>query len=320
MERFTEPILEENDDKYLTLMHKWPEIKALFDKAQGTFWSTEDINLSRDYEHWKELPVNEQKVLSRILAFFAASDGIVNENVVTNFYSRFQTGAHRGFYAIQMAIEAIHGIVYSDILQAVIPDKSEQDKLFSSMATDPFIREKGMWALEYMNKDVNFEDQVLAFICVEGIFFSASFLFIFFMKKNGVLPGICTANEYISRDEGLHCDFGVVVYNSLLNKSPNVMTIVSRAVELEQAFIRATFENNPVMGFNVDDVCEYIQYCANRILLDIGVKPIVHANNKFPWMVRISIEGHTNFFEKHSSSYAKKEDVTNKSDFMDTEF
>jgi len=279
----------------------------MYKKAEASFWTTEEIDLVEDTKHWGDLTSNEKHFITHVLAFFAASDGIVNENLACNFITEVQSAEARCFYGFQIAIENIHSETYSLLIDTFIKDKKKKMHLLNAIETIPSVQKKAKWALDWCDpKNAIFAERVIAFAVVEGIFFSGSFCAIFWLKKRGLMPGLCFTNELISRDEGLHCDFACLIYKKLVNKLPdsNIIDIVTNAVEIEKEFV---VESLPVelIGMNSGLMCEYIEFCADRLLGSLGCDKYYNAVNPFEWMEMISLQGKTNFFEKRVGEYAK---------------
>jgi ribonucleoside-diphosphate reductase subunit M2 len=279
----------------------------MYKKAEASFWTAEEIDLADDHKYWNKLNDGERHFISHVLAFFAASDGIVNENLAMNFSNEIQSSEARCFYGFQIAIENIHSEVYSLLIDTYIKDTSEKAKLLNAIETVPCVQKKAHWALKWCNrKNSSFAERLVAFAAVEGIFFSGSFCSIFWLKKRGMMPGLCFSNELISRDEGLHCDFACLLYSKLVNKLPQsrVFEIIENAVAIECEFIRDALPVE-LIGMNSSLMSTYIQFCADRLLLALGYEKKWAAKNPFDWMDMICLQGKTNFFEKRVSEYAK---------------
>jgi len=302
-----DPILTKTSDRFTTFPIQYPDLWALYKKAVGSFWTAEEIDLGGDVKDWDKLTLDEKYFIKMILAFFAASDGIVFENIDMNFGSEVQISEARAFYAYQGFNEAIHGETYSLMIDKLASDKAEKTLLFSAIQTVPVVKKKAEWAFKYMGSDVPFAARLLAFMCVEGIFFSGSFCAIFWLKKRGVMPGLCFSNELISRDEGLHLEFAVALYSHLQNKvsADRVREIVKSAVDVEQEFIVEALPCK-LIGMDSEQMIQYIRYVADRLLKQLGQAPIWGAENPFAWMETISLEGKTNFFEKRVGDYSKR--------------
>jgi len=301
-----EPILEENKTRFVLFPIQHNDIWEYYKKAEASFWTAEEIDLSQDLKDWENLSDGERHFISHVLAFFAASDGIVNENLAENFVSEVQYTEAKFFYGFQIAIENIHSETYSLLIDTYINDNKEKDRLFNAIETMPFVKKKADWALRWID-DGSFAERLIAFAAVEGIFFSGSFCSIFWMKKRGLLPGLSFSNELISRDEGLHCDFACLLYNNhLVNKldSDKVTDIIKDAVEIEKEFVT---EALPVklIGMNAELMCQYIEFVADRLLMELNCDKVYNAINPFDFMELISLQGKTNFFEKRVGEYKK---------------
>jgi ribonucleotide reductase beta subunit family protein with ferritin-like domain len=287
---------------------QYTEIWKMYKQAEASFWTAEELDLAADLVDWSgKLSDNERHFIKHVLAFFAASDGIVNENLVTNFSREVQVPEARCFYGFQQAIENIHSEVYSLLIDTYISDRKEKSRLFRALDTIPCVQKKAEWAFRYANeKNATFAERLVAFAAVEGIFFSGSFCAVFWLKKRGLMPGLCFSNELISRDEGLHCDFACLLYNTLENELPEdrVIEIVREAVEIEIEFVRDALPVE-LIGMNSKAMTEYIKCCADRLLVSLGVGKVYKAVNPFDWMELISIDGKTNFFEKRVGEYSK---------------
>lgn len=279
----------------------------MYKKAEASFWTAEEMDLSADHKDWANLSRNEKHFITHVLAFFAASDGIVNENLAMNFSSEIQSAEARCFYGFQIAIENIHSEVYSLLIDTYVRDVAEKNRLLTAIETVPCIQKKANWALKWCNRDrASFAERIIAFAAVEGIFFSGSFCAIFWLKKRGLMPGLCFSNELISRDEGMHCDFAVLIYQKLTNKLPQerIYDIVGDAVEIETEFVSDALSVE-LIGMNSRMMVQYIKFCADRLLLCLGCERKYNVANPFDWMDMISLQGKTNFFEKRVSEYSK---------------
>lgn len=301
-----EPILEENKDRFVLFPIRHRPIWEMYKKAEASFWTAEEIDLSPDLNDWdNKLSDNERYFIKQVLAFFAASDGIVNENLAVNFMKEVQYPEVRCFYGFQIMIENIHAETYSLLIDTYIKDPQEKNKLFCAIDTIPCVGKKADWALRWIAEG-SFAERLIAFAAVEGIFFSGSFCSIFWLKKRGLMPGLSFANELISRDEGLHCDFACLLYKQLENPLPSetVRQIIESAVALECEFVK---DSLPVrlIGMNAEQMCEYIQFVADRLLKALGQPQIYHVQNPFDFMEMISLPGKTNFFERRVSEYQK---------------
>ena len=279
----------------------------MYKKAEASFWTAEEIDLSCDQKDWDSLSNNERHFVSHILAFFAASDGIVNENLSGNFATEVQSAEARCFYGFQIAVENIHSETYSLLIDTYIKDQKEKMHLLHAIETVPCVQKKANWALQWCDSNnASFAERMIAFAAVEGIFFSGSFCAIFWLKKRGLMPGLSFSNELISRDEGMHCDFACLLYSKMVNKLPEsrITEIITNAVEIEKEFV---VDALPVelIGMNSGLMCDYIEFCADRLLGALGCTKYYNAVNPFEWMEMISLQGKTNFFEKRVGEYAK---------------
>ncbi|KAL3932967.1 MAG: hypothetical protein SGARI_003823 [Bacillariaceae sp.] len=292
------------------------QLWGMYKKAEASFWTAEEIDLGSDMGDWVKLSDNERHFVSHILAFFAASDGIVNENLAQNFMTEIQSAEARCFYGFQIAVENIHSETYSLLIDTYIKDNQEKMRLLHAIDTVPCVQKKANWALQWCNPEVaSFAERCIAFCVVEGIFFSGSFCAIFWLKKRGLMPGLAFSNELISRDEGLHCDFACMVYSKLKNKlsSDRITDIVSNAVDIEKEFVRDALPVE-LIGMNSGLMEQYIEFCADRLLVALGCPKHYQASNPFEWMESISLQGKTNFFEKRVGEYAKSGVGTNAED------
>ena len=301
-----EPILEENKSRFVLFPIQHDDIWEYYKKAEASFWTAEEIDLSQDLKDWQNLNDGERHFISHVLAFFAASDGIVNENLAENFVAEVQYTEAKFFYGFQIAIENIHSETYSLLIDTYIKDNREKDRLFNAIDTMPFVKKKADWALRWIDEG-SFAERLIAFAAVEGIFFSGSFCSIFWMKKRGLMPGLSFSNELISRDEGLHCDFACLLYNNhLVNKldPEQVTAIIKDAVEIEKEFVT---EALPVklIGMNAELMCQYIEFVADRLLAELNCEKLYNVANPFDFMELISLQGKTNFFEKRVGEYKK---------------
>ena len=314
-----DPILAPTSDRFTVFPIKYPDLWSLYKKAVGSFWTAEEIDLGADAADWVKLTGPEKHFIKMVLAFFAASDGIVMENINVNFASEVQIAEARAFYAYQSFNESIHGETYSLMIDKLVEDKVEKDGLFRAIETVPAVKSKAEWALEWMTSSAPFAQRLVAFACMEGIFFSGSFCSIFWLKKRGVLPGLCFSNELISRDEGLHLEFAVALYHHLADKSAPVEDIVRGAVVIEESFITEALPCK-LIGMDAEQMKQYIRYVADRLLKQLGRSAIYAAENPFAWMETISLEGKTNFFEKRVGDYSKRMITEGDSVRFDEEF
>lgn len=297
----------QNKRRFVLFPIKHERVWDMYKKHESTFWTAEELDLAHDHKDWERLSSNERHFVSHVLAFFAASDGIVNENLAQNFANEVQIPEARCFYGFQIAIENIHSEVYSLLIDTYIKDAAEKEHLFNAMTTVPCVKEKAEWALRWTDASVaSFPERLVAFAAVEGIFFSGSFCAIFWLKKRGLMPGLCFSNELISRDEGLHCDFACLLYTMLEQKLPEarVQEIVTTAVAGETKFITEALPVS-LIGMNSEQMTQYIQFVADRLLVALGVSKVYNATNPFDWMDLISLQGKTNFFEKRVGEYSK---------------
>ncbi|CAI8589815.1 unnamed protein product [Vicia faba] len=301
-----EPLLAPNPDRFCMFPIQYPKIWEMYKKAEASFWTAEEVDLSQDLHHWKSLTDGERHFISHILAFFAASDGIVLENLAGRFMKEIQVSEARAFYGFQIAIENIHSEMYSLLIETYINDNTEKNRLFHAIDTIPCIAKKAEWALKWIDSSDSFAERIVAFACVEGIFFSGSFCAIFWLKKRGLMPGLTFSNELISRDEGLHCDFACLIYSLLRKKlsEERVKMIVRDAVEIEKEFICEALPC-ALVGMNGELMSKYIEFVADRLLCEVGCGKVYNAENPFDWMELISLQGKTNFFEKRVGEYQK---------------
>lgn len=282
------------------------DLYKLYKKAVGTFWTVEEIDFSKDKEDWEKLSVDEQFFIKNVLAFFAGSDGIVQENLAGQFQVEVQSPIARLFYGIQNAMEGIHSETYSLLIDQYVKDKDEQKVLFRAIDTIPSIKKKAEWAIHWMNKENDYATRLLGFACVEGIFFSGAFCAIYWLKKRGLLPGLTFSNELISRDEALHTEFAIAMYHKLTHRlsQQDVEKIVTEAVTIESEFITDSIPCS-LLGMNKHDMMQYIRFVADRLVVQLGYPKIYNSTNPFDFMELISLEGKTNFFEKKVSEYSK---------------
>lgn len=305
MKEEAEVLLRENKDRFVILPIKYPEIWEMYKKCEASFWTAEEIDLSDDMKHWEGLNLGEKHFISHILAFFAASDGIVNENLAVNFMSEVQLPEARCFYGFQIMMENIHSETYALLIDTYIKDPAEKDRLFHAIDTVACVGKKAQWALRWINNG-SFAERLIAFAAVEGIFFSGSFCSIFWLKKRGLMPGLTFSNELISRDEGMHCEFACLLYRMLDTKlSKEAATaIITDAVEIEKEFVTDALPVN-LIGMNAKMMTQYIEFVADRWLCELGYDKVYNATNPFDFMEMISLQGKTNFFEKRVGDYQK---------------
>jgi ribonucleoside-diphosphate reductase beta chain len=301
-----EPILEENKKRFVLFPIEHNDIWQFYKKAEASFWTAEEIDLGQDLIEWKALNDGERHFISHILAFFAASDGIVNENLAEHFVAEVQYTEAKFFYGFQIAMENIHSETYSLLIDTYIKDAVERDKLLNAIEHIPCVQKKAEWALRWIDNG-SFQERLIAFAAVEGIFFSGSFCSIFWLKKRGLMPGLTFSNELISRDEGLHCDFACHLYmHHVENQLPTetVMGIIRDAVEIEKEFVTDALPVR-LIGMNSILMCQYIEFVADRLLVELGCPKIWNSTNPFDFMDMISLQGKTNFFEKRVGDYQK---------------
>lgn len=303
-----EPILRENAQRFVLFPIKYHEIWQMYKKAEASFWTAEEIDLGKDMHDWENrLNDDERFFISRVLAFFAASDGIVNENLVERFSGEVSIPEAKCFYGFQIMMENIHAETYSLLIDTYVKDPKEADYLFNAIETIPCIKNKADWALRWISdKESSFGERLIAFAAVEGIFFSGSFASIFWLKKRGLMPGLTFSNELISRDEGMHTDFACLLFSHLNNRPSKkiVERIITEAVEIEKVFLTEALPVS-LLGMNAKLMCQYIEFVADRLLLALGNSKVYNSTNPFDFMENISLSGKTNFFEKRVSDYQK---------------
>ena len=302
-----EPILKENKDRFVIFPIKHHDLWEWYKKCEASFWTAEEIDLHQDLTDWStKLNDDEKFFIKHILAFFAASDGIVNENLAENFVNEVQYSEAKFFYGFQIMMENIHSETYSLLIDTYVKDDAEKDKLFNAIETFPAIKKKADWALKWIESD-SFAERLIAFAGVEGIFFSGAFCSIFWLKKRGLMQGLTFSNELISRDEGVHCDYAVHLHNNhLINKVPKerITQILTDALDIEKEFIT---ESLPVslIGMNAKLMTQYLEFVTDRLLVELNCDKVYNATNPFEFMDMISLQGKTNFFEKRVSEYQK---------------
>ncbi len=302
----TEPLLAPDDNRFVMFPIKYDDIWKMYKKQVDCFWRAEEIDLTKDIEHWHSLNDDEIYFVSMILAFFAASDGIVLENLSMRFMNDVQISEARAFYGFQIAMENIHSQTYSLLIETYIKDKEQKLKYFNAIENYPCIKKKADWAQKWIRDNrSSFATRLVAFACVEGIFFSGAFCSIFWLKKRGLMPGLTFSNELISRDEALHCEFAVLLYSKLQNKlkKSRIHEIIKEAVEIESEFICEALPCR-LIGMNSQMMIQYIQFVADRLVVQLGYDKIYNVSNCFDWMEMISLEGKTNFFERTVSDYS----------------
>lgn len=311
-----EPLLTEDDSRYVMFPIKDQSIWQMYKKQVESFWRAEEVDLSKDLSSWKNLTDEERYFIKMIIAFFAASDGIVSENLALRFMGDVQLSEARAFYGFQIAMENIHSEMYSLLIETYIDNPEEKTKLFNSIHNFPCIQKKANWAIKWItDKRSSFATRLIAFACVEGIFFSGAFCSIFWLKKRGLMPGLSFSNELISRDEALHCEFAILLYSKLLKrlKKEKVYEIIGEAVEIEKEFICDALPCR-LIGMNSQLMSQYIEFVADRLLLQLGYDKMYNTSNPFDFMELISLEGKTSFFERRTGEYAlantKKDEKT----------
>ena len=317
MTQFQEELLAPTNERFVLLPIQYNAIWEMYKKAMASFWTAEEIDLYQDLDDWNSLNNDEKHFIKHILAFFSASDGIVNENLAVRFYNEIQIHEARCFYGFQIAMENIHAETYALLIDTYIKDQSEKTYLFQAIENIPCIRKKADWAFKWLESQEDFGLRLIAFAAIEGIFFSGSFCAIFWLKKRGLMPGLTFSNELISRDEGLHTDFACLLFRYLKQRpsSEKILELITEAVEFEKEFITQALPVS-LIGMNAELMKEYIEFVADRLLLELGEEVFYAAKNPFDWMELISLQGKTNFFEKRVSEYQKAgvmESLDNKS-------
>ena len=301
-------LLKQDDKRFVMFPIKDKDIWSMYKKAEDSFWRVEEVDLSKDISHWITLTDNEKYFISMILAFFAASDGIVLENLGLRFMTEVQIAEAKAFYGFQIAMENIHSIMYSQLIETYISNNTEKTKLFNALENFSCIKKKADWALKWIgDKESNFATRLVGFACVEGIFFSGAFCAIYWLKKRGLMPGLTFSNELISRDEALHTEFAILLYSKLENQlDKNIIEdIIKEAVSIEKEFICDALPCN-LIGMNNRLMSQYIEFVADRLAVQLGNPKIYNSSNPFDFMELISIEGKTNFFEKRVGEYATR--------------
>jgi len=300
-----DPILEPDNSRFVLFPIEYDDMWSLYKKQVDLFWRAEEIDLSKDMNDWAKLSSDEQHFVSMVLAFFAGSDGIVMENLAGKFMTDVQVAEARAFYSFQIAMEQIHSQTYSLLIDTYVRDKERKYELFNAIDNFPCIRKKAEWAQKYIHCSCPFETRLVAFACVEGIFFSGAFCSVFWLKKRGLMPGLCFSNELISRDEALHCEFAILLYSKLLVKmKPKLFEkLLREAVEIELEFICDALPCR-LIGMNADSMKEYVKFVADRLSVQMGYDKLYNAHNPFSWMELISVEQKVNFFEAKVSQYS----------------
>jgi ribonucleoside-diphosphate reductase subunit M2 len=316
-----EPLLTPDENRFVMFPIKYEDIWSMYQKQVDCFWRPEEIDLSKDLSHWDALDKDEQYFISMILAFFAASDGIVLENLAQRFMSDVQVSEARAFYGFQIAMENIHSNTYSNLIETYIKDKDEKSKLFNAISNYPCIKKKSDWAQKWIHDNrSSFATRLVAFACVEGIFFSGAFCSIFWLKKRGLMPGLTFSNELISRDEALHCEFAILLYSKLIKKMDKnrIHDIIKEAVEIEIEFICEALPCR-LIGMNSQLMTQYIKFVADRLSVQLGYKKIYNVTNPFDFMELISLQNKVNFFERRNDSYALADKTQSNEDFAFTD-
>jgi len=302
-----EPLLDPSSERFVLFPIKHPDIWAKYKQQSAVTWFAEEVDLSKDMGHWEKLSDGERHFIKHVLAFFAGSDGIVMENLAVRFMREVQWPEAKLFYSVQNFIEGVHSEMYSLLIDTYITDQQEKTNLFQAIKTIPCVQKKADWALAWIdNKDASFATRLLGFAAVEGIFFSGAFCAIFWLKQRGLMPGLTTSNEFIARDEGLHTDFACLLYSKLVNKlsKKDAHKIIRDAVKIEKQFITKSLPCE-LIGMNAKMMCQYIEFVADRLLIQLGYPKAYSATNPFSFMETISLENKDNFFEKKVSTYAK---------------
>jgi ribonucleoside-diphosphate reductase beta chain len=302
-----EPLLAHNPSRFVIFPIQHSKVWEIYKKAEGSFWTAEELDLSKDRAHWEALTDNERHFIKHVLAFFAASDGIVNENLAMNFMKMVQWPEARCFYGFQIAMENVHSEVYSLLIDTYIKDSAEKLRLLNAIDTVPCVKKKADWAIHWMeSEEADFASRLMAFAAVEGIFFSGAFCSIFWLKERGIMPGLTTSNEFISRDEGLHTEFACLLYSYLEHKlsKTKAHAMIREAVRCEKEFITDALPCS-LIGMNAKMMKQYIEFVADRLLVQLGYPKLWNVANPFPFMERIALEGKDNFFEKRVSNYSK---------------
>jgi len=303
-----EEILTDDGNRFVLFPIKYPEIFKMYKVASSAFWQVEEVDLSKDIDDWEnKLNDNERNYIEQVLAFFAASDGLVDENLVTRFYNDVKVPEARAFYTFQMAMESVHSEMYSLMIDTFIKDNSKKEKLFNGMHTIPAIKKKAEWTTKWMeNVDEPFSVRLVAFAIVEGIFFSSAFASIYWLKERNLMPGLCASNVLISKDESLHTEFAILLYLMLKNKidETKIHDLIKEAVDIEVEFITESIPCS-LLGMNNELMSEYVKFVADRLVVQLGYSKIYDAKNPFPFMDRINLESKSNFFEERNLEYGK---------------
>ena len=303
----TEMLLQKNESRYVLFPIVHHDIFEMYKKAESTFWRADEIDLAKDMSDWEQLNENEQNFIKNVIGFFAGSDGIVMENLAQRFLREIEIPEVRNFYSYQIYNEAVHSLTYSLLIDTYVRDKEEKHRILNSIQTIPCVSQKAQWAQQWIeNKDVSFATRLVGFAIVEGIFFSGSFCAIYWLKKRGLMPGLTFSNELISKDEGLHCEFATLLYSKIQNRIPEsqIHTMIRGAVDIEKEFV---CDSIPVrlLGMNADSMCQYIEFVADRLLVQLGYEKFYRVENPFDWMELISLRPKSNFFEVRVGEYVK---------------
>jgi len=311
-ERFIEPLLQEDITRFTQLPIKFPRLQEAYETHESMFWTAKEIDYSADYDDWLKLNDNERYFIEHILAFFAGADGIVLENLLTKFVTEVKATEARNFYSFQGMMENIHSEVYSIQIDTLIKDEDEKNNLFNAISNIPCIKQKMEWGIKWLSNDTTFAKRLVSFAIMEGIFFSGSFCAIYWIKEQNLLPGLTMSNEFISRDEGLHCEFACLLYSKLLNKldQQELHSIIKDAVEIEKKFITVSLPCS-MIGMNSVLMTEYIEFVADRLANMLGYHAIYNSKNPFSFMDKISVDQKTNFFEKRVTEYSKVNNTSN---------
>lgn len=308
MEEHNEPLLAESENRFVLFPVKYHDIWQMYKTAASVFWVPNEVDLTKDVDEWNNvLTEDERYFIKNVLAFFSSSDSIVNENLAARFLNEIQVPEAKAFYGFQIAIEVIHQEMYSLMIDTYVKDSQEKHKLFNSIFNVPTIKKKADWAMKWIeDKSASFATRLIAFAIVEGIFFSSSFASIYWLKERGLMPGLCLSNEFISRDEGLHCEFAILLYSYIKNRLPQetVHEIFKKATEIECEFVEDSLRVR-LIGMNSDLMCEYVKFCSDRLLQQLGYDKLYNAHNPFPFMERIGLSNKTNFFEHYVADYSK---------------
>ena len=310
-------MLSENKQikRYTLFPIKHHDVFDMYKKSVAAFWTVEEIDMTKDIDDWEKLTLNEQDFVSKVLAFFAGSDGIVIENLVVNFIQEIDIPEVTSFYTFQAAVESIHSEMYSLLIESLVKNEDDKNKLFDAVNQFPAIKKKAEWAIKWIQDDsANFSTRLVAFACVEGIFFSGAFCAIFWLKKRGLMPGLSLSNQFISRDEALHTEFAILIYRKFADKldENTIKQLISEAVDIEKEFITEALPCN-LIGMNADSMKEYIEFVADRLINQLGYSKIYNTQNPYTWMESISLEGKTNFFESRVSEYSRANITTDSS-------